>query len=189
VNRNKNKTIVFDFFGVICSEVAPFWFKKYFSDQKALELKEKYFRPVDIGEMSEKELLDELGKLVGKSPKEVKKEWFSFVKINQDVISIIESLKQDFKIVLCSNALATFLRQILKENDLEHLFDEIIISSEIRLVKPDPSFFERSLEIIGEKPENLIFIDDNPLNVSSAQNLGIESHLFKSIDDIEFLKI
>ena len=36
------KAVIFDFFGVISTEVSPFWFAERFTDEEAKILKEKY---------------------------------------------------------------------------------------------------------------------------------------------------
>ena len=39
-----DKVIIFDFFGVICSEIAPPWFNKHFWGRKKEGLKDFYFK-------------------------------------------------------------------------------------------------------------------------------------------------
>lgn len=145
-------------------------------------------RPADIGAITEKELFDTLASLINSTSESVREEWFSFVKIDKDMVSLIGSTKNRFKVVLGSNSPSDFLYQILKENDLEKLFDEIIVSSEIGVAKPDTLFFEKTFEILKENPENLLFLDDNPINIKAAQKLGIKSYLFKTIEDADFLR-
>ena len=184
----KKKIIAFDFFGIICSEVAPIWFEKFFPKEKAHKLKNKYLQPADVGEISLDSLFLNLEKLVGVPPAQIWKDWLSLVKIDNDVVSIIQSLQKDFQIVLFSNAVSTFLRQILKENDLERLFDFIVISSEIGIAKPDPNFFRKALEIIDASPEEIFFIDDNLENTKTAEKLGIQAILFKDLETLEVFK-
>lgn len=181
------KTIIFDFFGVISSEVAPRWFKENFPADEAVILKEQFVYPADTGEISDETLFSNLSKKTGIEPEKIRKAWLSLARIDPEVIFLIESLKPHHKIALATNASAGFIRNVLADNNLEHLFDNIIISSEIGVAKPDPLFFKKMLEILKEKPENMIFIDDNPANIESAKSLGIESILFRSIEDLSFL--
>ena len=50
------KVILFDFFGVISSEVSPIWFKRYFNEVEALEIKEEIMSKGDKGELNEEEV-------------------------------------------------------------------------------------------------------------------------------------
>jgi HAD superfamily hydrolase (TIGR01509 family) len=177
-----------DFFGVISSEVSAVWLEKHFNKDKTALLKEKYFRPLDLGKIQESALIDTLSTLANISSERVNQDFKNLVKINPLVIATLQECKEKYTIVLCSNANSDFLRNILKENVLEQLFDTIIISSEIGLAKPDKKFFIEALKLIDEKAENVIFIDDNPKNIEGAQNLGIESHIFHDPLDLEFLR-
>lgn len=101
---------------------------------------------------------------------------------------LLGSLKQgDLKLGLLSNT--TIFESVVLENlKIRNLFDEVIISSELGVAKPNPIFFKQVIDILKENPENLLFIDDNPSNVKAAQKLGIESYLFRDIEDIDFFK-
>ena len=55
---------------------------------------------------------------------------------------------------------------------------QIVVSGEVGLIKPDPRFFVLALERIGRSAESLLFIDDNPDNIAAATALGFATHLF-----------
>ena len=187
------KTIMFDFFGVISSEIAPHWFEKHFSKIDAATLKEKYARPADSEEISEIEYFAQLAKLVSEKPEDIRNEWMSMVSINLNLVDYIKALRRNFQIVLCSNAPSPFLREILEKNTLSILFDTIIISSEIHAIKPEPDFFRLVLDRCAIKPEESVFIDDNNNNVIGAESIGIKGFVFSSLaqlkDSLESLEI
>ncbi len=70
---------------------------------------------------------------------------------------------------------ASFL--LLEEESPEffNLFDGIVISGDVGLVKPDPAIFEYILKKYDLKPSDTIFIDDQPENIDAAQAMGIYS--------------
>ncbi|MBI2326945.1 HAD family phosphatase [Candidatus Curtissbacteria bacterium] len=179
------KAIIFDFYGVICSEIAPFWFGRYFSEEKAKQLKEAYFKPVDRGEVLELELFGKLASLVNSQPEKVEKEFKSFIKINDSAVELIKKLKPNYKIGVCTNSPSNFFRSILKQNNLTDLFDEIVVSSDHKVSKPDPKIFRIILDKLQSKEEEALFIDDNPQNISVAKNLGTESVLFINTDQLK----
>jgi len=65
--------------------------------------------------------------------------------------------------------------------DLFDLFDKdnIIISGEIGLIKPDPKIYDYFLEKYGLDPQQCIFFDDQEVNVKAAQKAGIHGVLCK----------
>ena len=62
--------------------------------------------------------------------------------------------------------------------------DDILVSGEEQLAKPDPRIFERALQRFGVQPSATLFIDDAAANVQAAMALGIPSLLFRSADGL-----
>lgn len=62
--------------------------------------------------------------------------------------------------------------------EFEEVFDHIIVSCEVHLLKPDPKIYQLTLDRIGCKAEEAVFIDDLEENVIAAGKMGIESILF-----------
>lgn len=58
-------------------------------------------------------------------------------------------------------------------------FDDIVVSGEEGLAKPDPQLFERALQRFGVDRRSTLFIDDAVANVEAATALGIPSLLFR----------
>ncbi|MGB2962460.1 MAG: HAD family phosphatase [Anaerolineales bacterium] len=61
-------------------------------------------------------------------------------------------------------------------------FDPLIVSGKIGMVKPDPEIYHYLLKMIQRVPEKCIFIDDNEINIQTAEELGFECiHFFSPI--------
>ena len=180
------KAIIFDFFGVISSEVSPFWFAERFSPDEAKILKDKYMTPADRGDVTEEELFESLSQVSGDSPSEIEKDFERKTVIDKDMVEYIKALGQSYKLVLLSNALASWLRKILTKHNLEELFDLVIISSEVGMIKPDKKIFDLALERIGVKAEEAIFIDDNEKNTDGAKSVGINAVVFCDLEELKY---
>jgi 2-haloacid dehalogenase len=59
-------------------------------------------------------------------------------------------------------------------------FEEIVISGELGITKPDPRIFEHLLGLHSLHAKETVFIDDVPANVAGAQAVGIKGLLFQS---------
>ncbi|WP_344233439.1 HAD-IA family hydrolase [Kribbella hippodromi] len=55
----------------------------------------------------------------------------------------------------------------------DELFDVSCYSYDLGVAKPDPDFFTRAANRIGADPETILFIDDNPDNVTAAHTAGL----------------
>ncbi|HMP79802.1 MAG TPA: HAD family phosphatase [Pirellulaceae bacterium] len=59
-------------------------------------------------------------------------------------------------------------------------FDEIVLSFEEGVAKPDSRIYELAAARAGVAPERIFFTDDRPENISAAQHAGWQAHLFES---------
>jgi len=65
------------------------------------------------------------------------------------------------------------------------LFDEIIVSGEIGLLKPEREIFDLTLRTIGCRAFDCLFIDDHQPNIIAASALGFRTILFRSPEQLE----
>ena len=65
------------------------------------------------------------------------------------------------------------------------LFDDIFVSGEECVAKPDPRIYEIAEKRFGHPPEALFFTDDNPHNIAAAQERGWRTHLFTDAASLE----
>jgi putative hydrolase of the HAD superfamily len=88
---------------------------------------------------------------------------------------------QGGKLYLLSNISIGFAENYHKNswvNELFSLFDGLVFSGPIGIVKPDRKIFEHLLKLYNLKAEECIFIDDSLKNVVGAENVGIKGYLF-----------
>ncbi|MFQ5540694.1 MAG: HAD family hydrolase [Candidatus Paceibacteria bacterium] len=172
------KGIIFDFFGVIVAEVGHLWFEKHAPNQLG-KLQKTYFRQQDLGEISADDLFGKLAELNHSNADRVREEWTKTAHLKQDAVDYIKELRETYKIALLSNAASSFIRHLLEKHGLAPIFDEVVISSEVRMAKPDRDIFELTLTHLNLLPQETVFIDDNPANIEGAKKIGIRGILFK----------
>jgi epoxide hydrolase-like predicted phosphatase len=52
-------------------------------------------------------------------------------------------------------------------------FDQVVISGEVGMRKPEPRIFHHALGLVGLRPEECVFIDDIEANIEAARAIGI----------------
>lgn len=93
-----------------------------------------------------------------------------------ETIEIARELKQaGWSLYLLTNFSAEKFELIRDQHSFLSLFDDMIISGEHRLIKPDPAIFEFTLERIGRQAHECLFIDDSLPNVEAARSLGFKA--------------
>lgn len=90
-------------------------------------------------------------------------------------MDLISRLRGRTKLGLLSNA-GPDLRQML--GPAAGLFDDIVISAEVGMRKPQPEIFELVLGRLGVQSNQALFIDDLQRNVDAARQAGLLAHRF-----------
>ncbi|HAT86033.1 HAD family hydrolase [Cohaesibacter gelatinilyticus] len=57
-------------------------------------------------------------------------------------------------------------------------FEDIIVSGEERLIKPDKAIYNMLLQRNGLRAEECLFIDDSVANIEGARQVGLQTHHF-----------
>ena len=167
------KHIYSDFFGVLASEVAPVWLPKHMSAEEAVAYKRDVVEQVDKGVITFSQLLAYLSIKTGVPPQQIKQEWYDLSYPHSDFIAYMYALKGKYDICLLSNASSDFLRLLLDKHHLNDLFRHVFISAEVKMVKPNADFFLYAMDKMGFKPEECLFVDDNPVNCEGAKKVGM----------------
>ncbi len=71
-----------------------------------------------------------------------------------------------------------------RERDFFRRFRDIVVSGEVKLLKPDPAIYYLALDRFGLRPRDALFIDDRLINVEAAEAIGMRGHLFTTADDL-----
>ncbi|HTE22049.1 MAG TPA: HAD-IA family hydrolase [Candidatus Limnocylindria bacterium] len=77
---------------------------------------------------------------------------------------------------------AVLLDPFLMNNNVRVLFDEIVISSEVKCTKPQKQIFEIMVQKLRVEPSEIIFIDNSAINTEAAAKLGMASILYTKND-------
>ena len=73
---------------------------------------------------------------------------------------VLLKLKEQADIVLVSNFYGN-LNVVLKEFNLDDIFDRVIESAVVGVRKPDPAIFQLGINALGMAPENIVLVGDS----------------------------
>src|SRR5215213_4918306 len=63
-------------------------------------------------------------------------------------------------------------------------FEAIVVSAEVRLMKPDPAIFRHLITEHAVEPGTTVFIDDSDANIAAARELGFGTIRFRSPEEL-----
>lgn len=89
-----------------------------------------------------------------------------------------------YKTAILSNANVGTLQAIFTPDQLS-LFDAVVVSAEVHVMKPNPAIYELVAERLGVDPQNCVFTDDNPDYAQAAEVVGMHGIAYKDIYDFK----
>jgi 2-haloacid dehalogenase len=104
----------------------------------------------------------------------------------EGTVEILARLKEKgYSLYGLSNWSAETFPIVRHEFEFLNLFDGIILSGEVKLIKPEPEIFELCLQRIGKPADQCLFIDDSEANIIAAKKLGFDTVRFISPEHLK----
>ena len=83
--------------------------------------------------------------------------------------------KKDFKLAILSNGTPNLLGNLVKNNNLENIFDDIFSIEEVGIFKPDSKVYHLPVKKYKIKKDEVLFLSANTWDVSGGGNYGYNS--------------
>ncbi|WEL23721.1 HAD family hydrolase [Candidatus Nanohalovita haloferacivicina] len=89
--------------------------------------------------------------------------------------ALIQELSENHELVLASSSARRNIQMILKSTGLEEYFIETLSAKDEGINgKPEPDIYLEAAEILEEKPENCVAIEDSDNGIKSAKKAGMK---------------
>jgi len=82
-------------------------------------------------------------------------------KLYPEVVDVLRELQPHYQLAVISNFDGR-LRLILEHLGISKFFEHVFVSSEIGADKPDPEIFRRALKFVNLKPDQVLYVGDDP---------------------------
>jgi putative hydrolase of the HAD superfamily len=187
----KIESMIFDWGGVLIDDPRP-GLLKYCSEAFGVPLEDytpvhdSFLDEFHTGKISEerfwKQIADKLNKPV--PPARWYEAFRSAYVPKQEMFQLVSLLHdKGFKTALLSN---TELPAVEFFHEWGYdMFDVLVFSCLERVMKPERKIYEITLERLGSKAEQTVFIDDRLDYIRGAEYVGLQTILFKSIDQVK----
>ena len=174
------KAIILDMYGVIVKQTGgdfvPY-VQRTFPDLKPEEIYIPWFK-ADVGELTSLEVWEKLG--FKGDIERIEKEYLDTMEINDGFLDFISSVNKNYKMAIISNDSSRWSKFIREKFDVNKHFDVISISGDLKIQKPDERIFELTIEQLGCRAEDCLYVDDREENLEAARKVGMNVVLFNS---------
>lgn len=180
------KAVIFDCFGVLVGQ--GFWavYRKAGGDPVAdAEFIDHWINRANLGEVTQPEFRQAMADKIGISVDRYVSEYNKDEVPNPPIFEFIkQELKPKYKIGLLSNANVGVIPRRIPP-DLLSLFDAVVVSGEVKLLKPDPAIYRLTAERLGVSPQEAVFTDDHDRYLPGATEVGMHTILYTGLDDFK----
>ncbi len=112
--------------------------------------------------------------------REIRRDFWAGDRIDSELVSFLRELRPRYQTAILSNAWPGSRDLFTRIFGLGDVVDEMIISAEEGVAKPDARIYHIALGRLGVSATQTVFVDDMAENVQAARALGIRSIHFKS---------
>lgn len=185
--------LVFDLGGVIVElrglPIRPEWFPEVLQPEQVWQkwLESAGPREFEAGKIDQREfsrrVVDELALTVDQ---QTFLDYFKLLPVGPfpGARELVQSLKPKYQTALFSNSNEIHWQRKMLEMDLGPVFDHHFASHLMGFVKPDRQAFETVVSTLSVAPEQILFFDDNQLNVDAALKLGIRASKVVGLEEL-----
>jgi putative hydrolase of the HAD superfamily len=183
------RAVIFDFGGVLYFTPSLTWARRW---QAMMGLKDDPFIAAILSSPEKSEYVNDV--MVGKIPESqvwemVAQRWkinpalfqhfrrgaLSSRRWNKELARFVESLRPRYKTAILSNAGSDARLTFTEVYKIDRLVDDVIISAEEKIAKPDERIYRIAVDRLGVQPEETIFVDDLLPNVEAARQFGMQA--------------
>ena len=185
------RAIIFDFGGVLVNWDPHNVYNKYFAnDTHAIDafLEEINFSVWNLSQDKGYPFAQAVDDLSAQFPhyaqliRAYDEEWEESISgIIPETVEVLKKLKvAGYRLYGLTNWSAEKFSIVRHKYEVFDLFEDIVVSGEVKLIKPDPAIFNLLLEKIRLHPEECLVVDDTENNLATARKMGFETILFSS---------
>lgn len=181
------KNVIFDLGKVLIEWDVEEFAKRYSSDPKIQKIipNDIFYHSdwhlLDKGGISEEDLEISINRRTGLEITEVRNiilEARKIMSLKEKTHRELLRLKDKYTIFCISNMSHKSWEVVKNEHNFMKHFKDIVISAEVKMIKPCKEIFTFALNKFKIKPEESLFIDDLEDNIEAAKSVGIDGILF-----------
>lgn len=137
----------------------------------------------DYGYITFDQYVTGLAELIGITPDEVRDIIHTKHARNQPLIDFLRDLKSGYRIGLLSNVGNDTIEGLFTREELDELFDTVVLSYQEHLRKPHPEIFKLAATRLDLRPEECVMIDDLVVNCDGAEAAGMHTIVHTTNDN------
>ncbi len=187
------ESVIFDWGGVLIDDPRP-GLLRYCSEAFGVPLKDytpvhdSFLDEFHKGKISEERFWQQITGKLDKSMPAARSQWYEAFRSayvpKQEMFCLASSLHdKGYKTALLSNTELPAVRYFHEQG--YNMFGLLVFSCVEKVMKPERRIYEITLERLGSKAQQAVFIDDRQDFIAGAKQAGLNAILFEGIDQLK----
>lgn len=183
------KNVVFDCGQVLIHFDPKYMVEQYVTDPADSALLQEvifdraYWNRLDTNDITDEEVIAESRKRVPERLHEVVAtiyyNWIYNIPEMEGMRELIRDLKATFGVKTCLlSDISDYFSKHRHEIPILAELDQLVLSADYKLAKPHRATFENLFRVCDIRPEESVFVDDNPNNIAGAEACGMKGYCF-----------
>lgn len=140
------------------------------------------WEPFVTQEFSPRQLTDEVNRILGVTLTDAQVTSAFNAELGATIettAALLPALKRRTQVGCLSNTNSIHWDRLLGAYEFMSHFDRRFASQLLGSAKPDRAIYEKVIELLGVRPDQVLFFDDKPENVTTAQKLGWHARVYR----------
>jgi epoxide hydrolase-like predicted phosphatase len=179
------RAVLLDCFGVLYLPKSDYWYQALLANPTTNhdEIRDLVDQD-EYGLIDDEALFEGIARLSDHSIDQVRRHLVNGFVRNDELVQYVESLRPRYKVALLSNLGHDSSVHYFSAQDRQRLFDEVIISGEVGMIKPHPEIFEYACSKLGVDTSEAVFVDDKETNCIGAREAGLQAIRYTSTQQV-----
>lgn len=179
------RAIIFDCFGVLVGH----GFKETYRQAGGDPAKDKRFiddllGAANMGYITSEEMSQKICERLGISHEKWREVVAKAEMPHEEILEYAKELRKTYKLAILSNANIGTLQRKLSAEQLA-LFDKVVVSAEVGMIKPDPRIYEYVAEQLEVRPDECVFTDDSVAYTDAAKAVGMQGICYEDFEQLK----
>ena len=106
--------------------------------------------------------------------------WYDGMYLDPETHEVLDALGSRFRLAMITNwDHASKIPELLADLEIDGYFEEVVISDEVGVAKPDPRIFQVALDRTGLRPPEVAYVGDSAEDVRGSQAAGVHTVLVR----------
>lgn len=177
------KAIIFDCFGVLIGKGFESTYRTAGGNPvRDRDFIESTLGQANLGLISDTEFRAAMARQIGIGPEDWKRVIKNAERLNIELLTYIKQLRATYKTAILSNANKGVLDRVIGEKWLQQYFDEVVVSADVGIVKPDQRIYRLVADRLGVQTGECLYIDDRESFLGPARGLNMSVLLYENFD-------